>query len=165
MTATHAHRSDRALTSSSTTVTVDGLELLRVLTERALSASDCAQVVKDSVGGQPQAKAAWIERNLAVDIPADALTISAPVDIIVGDADRVETEAVLRREVVRFVPDARVHDLRGVGHLSPLEAPDEVASIIGGVRLRDTAQGEVGRGQLGDRLAAARRQKARRTPP
>ena len=107
--------------------------VLGVLAERPLSDALRRQVVEDTLGGQQEAKAAWIDDNMALDVSAAALAIAVPVYVVVGDADRVETEEVLRREIPRFIPNARFHVLRGVGHLAPLEAPDEVASVIAAV--------------------------------
>ncbi len=110
--------------------------VLGILAERPLSDAHRRQVVEDTLGGQEAAKEVWINQNMGVDISDAASAIEVPVDVIVGDADRVETEEVLREEIPRFIPNARFHILPGVGHLAPLEAPDELASIIAGA-LRD----------------------------
>ena len=104
--------------------------VLGILAERPLSATLRRQIVEDTLNGQPEAKQAWIIDNLAVNVSGAASDIAVPVHVVVGDADKVESEEVLRREIPRFIPSARFHILRGVGHLAPLEAPDEVASVI-----------------------------------
>ena len=103
---------------------------LGILTERPLSEIHRRQVVEDTLGGQEEAKEAWVARNMAVDISGAASAIEVPVDLVLGGADKVETEEVLRREIPRFIRHARFHILDGVGHLPPLEAPEETASII-----------------------------------
>ncbi len=50
-----------------------------------------------------------------------------PSAVVVGDRDQVEHEAGLREVFARFLPHARFRVLKGVGHLSPLEAPDAIA--------------------------------------
>lgn len=106
--------------------------VLGILAKRPLSEAHRRQVVEDTLGGQEEAKEAWVGQNMAVDISGAASTIEVPVDVIVGDADTVEPEAVLRREIPRFVRNVRFHVLGGVGHLSPLEAPEEIAAIVAG---------------------------------
>lgn len=106
--------------------------VLGILAKRPLSEADRRQVVEDTLGGQDEAKEAWVGQNMAVDISSAASAIAVPVDLIVGDADQVETEEVLRREIPRFIRNVRFHILEGVGHLAPLEAPEEIASIIAG---------------------------------
>ena len=111
----------------------EGLAMvLGILAERPLSEAHRRQVVEDTLGGQEAAKEAWIARNMAVDISGAAAAIEVPVDLILGSADQVETEAVLRREIPRFIRHVRFHMINGVGHLPPLEAPEEVAAIIAG---------------------------------
>lgn len=110
---------------------VEGMGMvLGILAERPLSEAHRRQVVEDTLGGQDEAKEAWVARNMAVDISSAASAIEVPVDLILGTADRVETEEVLRREIPRFIRHVRFHLIAGVGHLPPLEAPDEVAAMI-----------------------------------
>jgi len=119
----------------------EGVQMvLGILAERPLSKAHRRQVVEDTLGGQEAAKEAWISQNMAVDISDAASAIDVPVDVIVGDADRVEPEEVLRKEIPRSITNARFHILPGVGHLAPLEAPDELASIIAGAS-RDFQEG------------------------
>ncbi len=112
----------------------EGVQMvLGTLAGRTLSEAHRRQVVEDTLGGQEEAKEAWISQNMAVDISSAASAIEVPVHVIVGDVDKVETVEVLRREIPRCIRNARFHILDGVGHLSPLEAPEEIASIIEGV--------------------------------
>jgi len=53
--------------------------------------------------------------------------MTVPVMVAVGDRDQVEHEAALREIFTRFLPHATFRVLKGMGHLSPLEAPDAVA--------------------------------------
>jgi pimeloyl-ACP methyl ester carboxylesterase len=47
---------------------------------------------------------------------------------VIGDRDRVEHESALRQAFGRFLPHATFRVLAGVGHLSPLERPGELAA-------------------------------------
>jgi pimeloyl-ACP methyl ester carboxylesterase len=48
--------------------------------------------------------------------------------VVIGDLDQVEHEFALRKTFARFLPQATFRVLKGIGHLSPLEAPNELAN-------------------------------------
>jgi pimeloyl-ACP methyl ester carboxylesterase len=103
---------------------------LTILTEKPLSAELREQVIADTLAGTPEAKAAWPQDGMLLDISEAARRIDVSTLVIVGDADRVENEAMLRREIPASIPQATFSILPGVGHLAPLEAPVEVAAAI-----------------------------------
>jgi len=59
--------------------------------------------------------------------------VTIPVTVVVGDRDQVEHEAALREAFARFLPQATFRVLKGVGHLSPLEAPGQLANACAGL--------------------------------
>jgi pimeloyl-ACP methyl ester carboxylesterase len=67
---------------------------------------------------------------MTLDITEIVGDINVPTTVIVGDADKVETEPLLRRELVSRISGTEFIVLPGVGHLSPLEAPGELAAAI-----------------------------------
>ena len=103
---------------------------LSILTSRQLSPQLRQQVTDDTLGGSPAAKAAWTQAGMTLDISDIVGNIDVPTTVIVGDADKVETEAVLRRELAPRISGTEFIVLPGVGHLSPLEAPGELAAAI-----------------------------------
>ena len=105
-------------------------DALKVINHRPLTIAQRLQVTEDSVGGAEAAKVAWVSQGMALDISKQTASITAPVCVIVGSADQVEKEAALREALLPLVPHARFETVEGVGHLSPLEAPDEVAGAI-----------------------------------
>lgn len=58
--------------------------------------------------------------------------IRVPTLVISGEEDRVDPPAVLRQELMSRIPQATLHLLPGIGHLSPLEAPGDLAALIRG---------------------------------
>ncbi len=106
-------------------------EVFPILAERPLSPEVRERVIADTLGAAHGAKQAWFESGMDLDITAAAAATEAPTLVIVGTADQVETEASLRREFGRHLPHATFQVLQGVGHLAPLEAPDEVADTVG----------------------------------
>jgi pimeloyl-ACP methyl ester carboxylesterase len=67
---------------------------------------------------------------MALDIRDLVGNINIPTTVVVGDADKVENEPVLRRELASRISGTEFIILPGVGHLSPLEAPSELAAAI-----------------------------------
>src|SRR5271167_490550 len=105
-------------------------EALKIISHRPLTIAQRLQVTEDSLGGAEAAKVAWVSQGMALDISKQTASITVPVCVIVGSADQVEKEAALREALLPLVPHARFETIEGVGHLSPLEGPDEVAEAI-----------------------------------
>ncbi|WP_250480962.1 alpha/beta fold hydrolase [Caballeronia sp. GAOx1] len=101
-----------------------------VLTARPLDAACREQVIQDSLKAAPQAKAAWPEIAMREDISAAVASIVVPTIVISGERDQVDRVATLQAELLPRIPHAAMHILPGIGHLSPLEAPAEVAQRI-----------------------------------
>jgi pimeloyl-ACP methyl ester carboxylesterase len=103
---------------------------LSIITSRQLSPELRKQVVDDTLGGAPAAKSAWTQEGMTLDISDLVEKINVPTTVVVGDADKVESEAALRRELASRIRGTEFIILPGVGHLSPLEAPIELAGAI-----------------------------------
>jgi pimeloyl-ACP methyl ester carboxylesterase len=106
----------------------EGVEqALSVLAGGPLSPKLREQVIEDTLRGAAGAKQAWIERNMIEDVSAGLSVVTVPATIVIGDRDQVEHEPALRETFARFLPQATFRVLKGIGHLSPLEAPKELA--------------------------------------
>ena len=105
--------------------TIDGM-----LCAKPLSAAHREQVIEDSLRGGSAAKAAWPRSTSQEDISRDVSSIDVPTAIIAGEMDRVDSVATLKAELLPRIPRAAMHVLPGTGHLSPLESPDRIASLI-----------------------------------
>jgi len=101
-----------------------------VLTAQRLDADQREQIVEDSLRGAPQAKAGWPNVAMREDITAAAASINVPTIVIAGERDQVDNIATLQKELLPHIPHAAMHVLPDVGHLSPLEAPADVARLI-----------------------------------
>lgn len=108
-----------------------GMAIDHMLTARPLSAEDRAQVIEDSLRGSAAAKAEWPASTIREDISELVGAIEVPVLVIAGERDRVDPVEALRLQLLPLVPRASMRVIAGVGHLSPLEAPGEVAESIG----------------------------------
>lgn len=103
-----------------------------VLTARSISPELREQVVEDSLRGSAEAKAAWPHVAIGENITEEVAAIIVPVTVISGELDQVDTPATLQRELLPRIPHASMHIIPGTGHLSPLEAPREIAHYIKG---------------------------------
>lgn len=103
------------------------LQALSVLTARPLPNELREQVIEDTLAGAPEAKPAWTDRGMIEDVSEELVGVTTPTIVVIGDRDQVEHEAPLREAFARFLPQATFRVLEGVGHLSPLQAPDAVA--------------------------------------
>jgi pimeloyl-ACP methyl ester carboxylesterase len=102
------------------------LQALTVLTAQPLPDKLREQVVEDTLAGAPEAKRTWTERGMIEDISVGLIGVTIPTTVVIGDRDQVEHEAALRKAFARFLPQATFRVLEGVGHLSPLQAPDVI---------------------------------------
>jgi pimeloyl-ACP methyl ester carboxylesterase len=103
------------------------LSALEVLGGRDLPAPLREQVLADILAGHPDAKRAWTDRGMTQDITAMISGLQLPIEIVVGERDHVEPPARLEAAYAPVLPQMRMTVLKGVGHLSPLEAPEAVA--------------------------------------
>jgi len=101
-----------------------------VLTAKPLDAALREQVIEDSLKAAPQAKAAWPNVAMAEDITEAVASVDVPTIVISGELDQVDRVATLQAELLPRIPHAAMHILPGTGHLSPLEAPVDVARVI-----------------------------------
>jgi pimeloyl-ACP methyl ester carboxylesterase len=102
----------------------------QVLAPNGLSPDDLELVIADSLAGGRAAKAAWPLAVSQEDITAAVADIDVPVIVVSGEDDRVDPPSVLRSDLLTHIPQAQLLLLPGVGHLSPLEAPADIADIL-----------------------------------
>lgn len=102
----------------------------QMLAPDGLRPDDLETVIADSMAGSAQAREAWPLSISQEDISAVLAEIDVPVIAVSGEHDRVDPPAILREELIARLPGAELLVLPGIGHLSPLEAPDDVADIL-----------------------------------
>jgi pimeloyl-ACP methyl ester carboxylesterase len=95
-----------------------------------LDPADLEVVIADSLAGAPAAKQAWPLFASQEDITDAVPQIAVPTVVISGENDRVDPPSVLTDELLPRISQASMRLLPGVGHLSPLEAPERLASLI-----------------------------------
>jgi pimeloyl-ACP methyl ester carboxylesterase len=107
-----------------------GFVLDNVLTSRPLPPDLREQVLADSLAAATEARREWPLHGITEDITAAAKAIEVPVLVLAGEHDRVEPPASLEANLLPYIPGARMTVIAGTGHLSPLEAPDQLANLI-----------------------------------
>ncbi|WP_405798333.1 alpha/beta fold hydrolase [Streptomyces sp. NBC_01506] len=87
----------------------------------------CARIVHAC----PRAvRVAWSHVLAELDLEAGVRELSVPTAVVVGTADRL-TPAVQAHRLAEALPDcAGLTELTGVGHMTPVEAPEAVTAVI-----------------------------------
>jgi pimeloyl-ACP methyl ester carboxylesterase len=81
------------------------------------------------VACSPAARTGWLTAMQAMDLRAGLVGVAVPTTVVVGSVDRL-TPPPLAAELVDRIAGAGLVTLDGFGHMLPLEAPDEIASVI-----------------------------------
>jgi pimeloyl-ACP methyl ester carboxylesterase len=104
--------------------------LENVLSHKKLPNALREQVVEDSLAGTTGARRTWPTSAIAEDVSANVGTIDVPVLILAAEHDLVEPVEFLRETVARQIPSAEFQVIEGIGHLVPLEGPEELTTAL-----------------------------------
>ena len=98
---------------------------------------DLVAAVRGWLAQAPPEGVAWSQRAMAArpDSSQVLAGLSVPAAVVVGEQD-VLTPPQAARAMVEVLPDAVLTVVPGAGHLSPLEAPREVARALTGLVVR-----------------------------
>ncbi len=77
----------------------------------------------------PEARRELLEAMLEMDLREPLATMKVPTTVVVGTHDQL-TAPRHARELAETIPAAELETLDGAGHMLPLEAPDELATLI-----------------------------------
>lgn len=72
----------------------------------------------------------WLEKGMNHSIAEKAEQLDIPVAILVSEDDPVITPELVEQRVLPVFPKSNQITTKGVGHLSPFEAPEWIASCI-----------------------------------
>ncbi|KAL4942396.1 hypothetical protein BDV06DRAFT_235483 [Aspergillus oleicola] len=104
-----------------------------------LAEGDMEIIVRDSLVGNPLAKAAWPAYGMQEDVSGNVIALESLAGkvhacVLAGEQDVIEPPQRVQSEVVKFLEDVGVpvsfKVMEGVGHLIPLEDPDAVFEAI-----------------------------------
>lgn len=102
----------------------------QMLTFQSLPSDLREQVIHDSLAVSNDARNGWPFHGFTEDITAAASVIEVPVLVLAGQHDRVDPPESLEANLLPVIQTARMTVIEGTGHLSPLEAPDQIANRI-----------------------------------
>ncbi len=88
----------------------------------------------------PETREGWLSAMQRMDLRAGLRDLEVPAAITVGTRD-VLTPVSRARDLARLLPHARLEVHDGLGHMLPIEAPDEVAGLILEIAPRPVAPG------------------------
>ena len=87
-------------------------------------------VTRDLFAACPsEARSGLLAAMQTMDLREGIAEIGLPTTVVIGSRDRL-TPPDRAAELAETIPQARLVELRGYGHMLPLEAPDEVATAI-----------------------------------
>lgn len=81
------------------------------------------------VATAPDVRRDFLLAMLAMDLQAGLAGIDVPTTVVIGTRDRL-TPPRLGRRLAAALPNSRLVELAGRGHMLPFEAPDDVADAI-----------------------------------
>ncbi|UOQ73068.1 alpha/beta fold hydrolase [Hymenobacter cellulosilyticus] len=90
-----------------------------------------AAIIEDNLRTSHPAWDAWLRYGSRENIAARLCLVQVPCLIITGSADPIMSPSVHGLETLPYLPDnTPLEILGGVGHLPPLEAPQDVARLL-----------------------------------
>jgi pimeloyl-ACP methyl ester carboxylesterase len=104
--------------------------LENVLLGSPISAPSREQLIVDALRLSAEASSGWIDIGTRDNFSKYAADTEVPVVIVAGELDRVDPPPVVKAHIVPQYPTAQVSFLPNRGHLLPVEAPHEVATLI-----------------------------------
>ncbi len=102
-----------------------------VLLGSPISKKSREKLIVDALRLSPEATAGWIDIGTREDFSKNAADVNVPVLIVAGEQDRVDPVSVVKAHIAARYPSASVHFLPNKGHLLPVEAPQDLATLIG----------------------------------
>ncbi|UOQ53876.1 alpha/beta fold hydrolase [Hymenobacter cellulosivorans] len=98
---------------------------------RPVSEAVKASIIADNLRASHPAWDAWMRYGSRENIAARLCLVQVPCFILTGSADPIMSPSVHGLETLPYLPDnTPLEILGGVGHLPPLEAPQEVARLL-----------------------------------
>lgn len=104
--------------------------IINNIIQKPITDAEIDNLVEDSLRASQTSWRSWIEDGSREDISLQMSNISVPVSVISGQCDKKLSGSFLHDEFVKYLPFVHFREIREAGHLLPIEAPADVASLI-----------------------------------
>lgn len=105
-------------------------KIIEKIVKRPLSDEQFDLAVKTQLSTDPSTWRWWIKEGMKHSIANQLHHLSMPITIIASDDDPIITPHVIKNQVLPYLNNATVITVKDVGHLSPIEEPQLIASEI-----------------------------------
>jgi pimeloyl-ACP methyl ester carboxylesterase len=105
-------------------------QTIRNITRRPLRMEDIATCIEDNLATSLEAWIWWLKSGSRENFASEISRIDCPVTVIAGGNDPVIPTHVVISEVATRIKGARYLEIKGAGHLLPIEAPQEMSLAI-----------------------------------
>lgn len=105
-------------------------ELIHKITAKPLSETLFEKTVLEHLQISEMGWTSWLEKGSREDISQRMNLITIPVTVISGSKDPNFSTKFLKKEFSQYFPEATFIEVKGSGHLIPLETATELADLI-----------------------------------
>ena len=112
-------------------------KLIKDAVKKTLTDDQFDLVLKTQLSTDPSTWRWWILDGMKHSIADKIHHLDIPVTVLASKDDPVITPEVIKKQVIPYLNNAKLATTKGIGHLSPLEAPEWIAKQI-----RNTLEGE-----------------------
>ena len=104
--------------------------LIHKITAKPLSEPLFEKTVLEHLQISEMGWTSWLEKGSREDISVKMADITIPVTVISGSKDPNFSTKFLKNEFSQYFPEATFIEIKGSGHIIPLETPSELADLI-----------------------------------
>ncbi len=105
-------------------------KLIKGAVKKSLTDNQFDLALKTQLGTDPDTWRWWILDGMKHSIADNIHHLDMPVTVLTSDDDPVITPEVIKAQVIPYLNNAKLIKTEGIGHLSPMEAPEWIAKQI-----------------------------------
>lgn len=117
-------------------------KLIKGAVKKTLTDNQFRVVLKTQLSTDPATWRWWILEGMKHSIANDLHDLDMPVTVLASNDDPVMTPDVIKEQVMPYLNNAKLITTKGIGHLSPLEAPEWIAKQIRNAMEDNNQKGE-----------------------
>ena len=105
-------------------------KLIKDAVKKSLTDKQFDLALETQLGTDPTTWRWWIEDGMKHSIADQIFQLDMPITVLASDDDPVMTKKVIKEQVIPYLNNARLIKTKGIGHISPFEAPEWIADQI-----------------------------------